>query len=329
MPDPSPDTLAGDESGIIPAAGYRGRFAPSPTGRLHFGSLLTALASYLEACTKCGEWWVRIENLDPPREVKGAAVEILRSLEAFGFEWHGPVLYQSDRFESYREQLEPLARQQLIYPCNCSRKDIAAVARNGVEGAIYPGTCRHRALHDQPGHALRLRTHDGPIHFRDRIQGDISQCLESQFGDIVIRRADGLFAYQLAVVVDDWHQGITHVVRGCDLLHSTTRQIHLQHSLGLPTPIYAHLPLALDATGHKLSKRDSAHPVDPRHPIPSLLMAMHLLGQPAPPAQIDNLDDFWRWAKANWTLTRVPATRTLPITPWNTAPEGPPDQCPA
>jgi glutamyl-Q tRNA(Asp) synthetase len=286
---------------------YRGRFAPSPSGALHFGSLVAALASYADARAAGGEWLLRVENLDPPRELPGAADQILHTLETFGFAWDGPVLYQSDRFAFYREISEGLKQQGLAYPCSCSRKQLAAIARHGIEGPIYPGSCRGAGLLDRPNRALRLLTEEAPILFCDRIQGLIEQSVQREFGDFVIRRADGLFAYQLAVVVDDWQQGINHIVRGCDLLHSTSRQIQLQRCLGVQTPNYAHLPLALDGQGRKLSKSAADLPLDPANPLPALRAAWRFLRQAPLPAEIERLDEFWAWALANWSLAHVPA----------------------
>ncbi|MEO5342317.1 MAG: tRNA glutamyl-Q(34) synthetase GluQRS [Gammaproteobacteria bacterium SHHR-1] len=303
--DSGPDPADGGRQARLP---YCGRFAPSPTGTLHFGSLVAALASYADARAAAGRWLVRIENLDPPREVPGSADRILRALEAFGFAWDGPVLYQSERSTLYREVCEDLKRQGLAYVCSCSRKQIAARAPSGIEGPIYPGSCRRAGLVDRTGRALRLLTQEQAIDFDDRIQGPLRQRVQSEFGDFVIRRADGPFAYQLAVVVDDWQQGVNQVVRGCDLLHSSTRQIHLQRCLGAPRPGYAHLPLVLDRQGRKLSKSSADQPLDPANPLPALRAAWGFLDQPAPPAQIERLDEFWDWALANWSLARIRRT---------------------
>lgn len=294
--------------------GYRGRFAPSPTGKLHFGSLVAAVASYLDARALGGEWLVRIENIDPPREVPGSAGSILATLEAFGFEWDGEVLYQSDRFERYREVAGQLRREGMAYPCACSRKEIGAVAPLGHDGHIYPGTCRNGLPPGREGLALRLLTHDRPIGFEDRIQGPITQSVASESGDFVILRADGWFAYQLAVVVDDQDQGITQILRGCDLLHSTPRQIHLQRLLGFATPVYAHVPVVLDDSGKKLSKQDLAHPIDPGNPLPALGMALRFLNQKPPPPEVDNLEDWWAWAAGHWQTGRVPKGEALRFT---------------
>jgi glutamyl-Q tRNA(Asp) synthetase len=294
---------------------YRGRFAPSPTGPLHFGSLVAAVGSYLDARSRGGEWLVRIEDLDPPREKPGAAAAILRTLEAFGFEWDGEVLYQSDRVGRYREVLAELLTRRTAYLCSCSRKEIADSAVTGIEGPVYPGTCRTGPDPDRPATTLRVRTDDTPIAFQDRIHGKLSQRLASEIGDFIIRRADGLTAYQLAVVVDDADQGVTAVVRGADLLHSTPRQIHLQRLLNLPEPEYAHLPLVLDREGRKLSKQSSSRPVDPANPRPALEAALRFLGQPLPEQSPTELDELWRWAIERWDIGRVPPHNPIDL-PW-------------
>ena len=293
-------------------APYRGRFAPSPTGPLHFGSLVAALGSYAEARAQGGEWWVRMEDLDRPREVPGAARAILTTLEAFGFEWDGPVLYQSQRTDAYAAALDHLGEQGLLYACACSRREIAAAGIPGPEGPLYPGTCRTKATRGRGARAIRLRVETPPISFQDEVQGLVTQDLEMEVGDFILRRADGLHAYQLAVVVDDALQGISHVVRGADLTRSTPRQILLQQYLGLPTPIYAHLPLVLDGEGRKLSKSDAAAPVDSRNPVPTLLQAWAFLGQPAFAEPPLNPVEFWGQALASWHLARVPPAASRP-----------------
>jgi glutamyl-Q tRNA(Asp) synthetase len=286
---------------------YRGRFAPSPTGPLHFGSLVAALASYLDARARNGEWLVRIEDVDQSRVIAGAADDILRALDRFGFEWDGAVACQSRRTALYESALDALRRLGAAYDCACSRRDVARSGRVGAEGPVYPGTCRRGLPHDAAPRAVRVHTHDDPIEFVDRVYGRQSARLESTLGDFVVRRADGFFAYQLAVVVDDAEQGATHVVRGADLLSSTPRQVYLQGLLGLPTPEYAHVPVVLGADGRKLSKRDLAHPVDPHDPLPALLAAWQFLGQAEEVVQAASLADFWAFAIAQWELGRVPA----------------------
>jgi glutamyl-Q tRNA(Asp) synthetase len=290
-------------------AGYRGRFAPTPSGPLHFGSLVAAMASYLEARVAGGEWLVRIEDIDPPRIVAGAADDILRTLEAFGFEWDGEVLYQSQRGTAYRDALEHLLRQGLIYPCTCSRKQLAEQARRGVDGPVYPGTCRGRATGPIQA-AQRLRVPEGRIAFADDLQGRIACEVARECGDFVLRRADGVWSYQLAVVIDDADQGVTHVVRGADLIASTPRQIVLQRLLGLPTPAYLHLPVVLDPRGDKLSKQTLAERVDARAPLPALLAAWRFLNQ-MPPGRLSDPEEFWSMARTHWDRSRLPPVRGL------------------
>jgi len=290
-----------------------GRFAPSPTGPLHFGSLVAALASCLEARARGGRWLVRMEDVDAPRCRPEYAADILRTLEAFGFAWDGPVMVQGARTARYAETLERLKTLGAVYPCGCTRAELAA-APAGVDGApVYPGTCRAGLPPGKTARAWRLRV-DGVVEFTDAVQGPQAQDLARAVGDCVLRRADGLFAYQLAVVVDDAEQGIDHVVRGADLIHSTARQIFLQRQLGYPTPAYAHLPVAVDATGAKLSKQTCAAPVDARDPAPALFAAARFLGQNPPEAlRRATGADFWAWATAHWKLDTVPRVMSQAI----------------
>jgi glutamyl-Q tRNA(Asp) synthetase len=285
---------------------YRGRFAPSPTGPLHFGSLVAAVGSYLSARAQGGEWLVRMEDLDPPREVKGAADDILRTLEVYGFEWDGAVLYQSRRRDAYESAIDILRHQGALYACGCTRKEIADSSVHGIEGLVYPGTCRAGLAAGRRAHALRVRTDQAKIEFVDRLQGRQHSSLERDIGDFVVRRADGLFAYQLAVVVDDAEQGITEVVRGADLLASTPRQIHLQQLLGVPTPGYLHLPAALNDQGEKLSKQTLAAPLPLRDPESVLWQVLEFLGQsPAPEWRRLPRADFWAAAIERWTEATI------------------------
>lgn len=286
---------------------YRGRFAPTPSGPLHFGSLIAALGSYLDARAAGGEWLVRMEDVDPPRVVAGAADAILRSLESHGLEWGGPVMYQSRRGPAYREALETLRDQGLVYACACSRKQLAETAPRGVDGPVYPGTCR-RARHGPDGRALRLLVPDTRVVFDDRLLGAVACDVARECGDFPLRRADGVYTYQLAVVIDDAEQGISHVVRGADLLVSTPRQIVLQRYLDLPTPRYLHLPVALDAHGDKLSKQTLAAPLHDGRPLPALRAAAAFLGMACPP-DLDELAAFRAWAVAAWPATRPPPLR--------------------
>ncbi len=301
---------------------YIGRFAPSPTGPLHFGSLIAAVASYLQAKANNGKWLVRMEDLDKPREMAGAADNILHTLEGFGFDWdglntHGDVMYQSQRTAVYEKALAALKTRKLVYPCTCSRKEIAdSSTQTGIEGKIYPKTCLAHAPRANNHEALRAVTLDESLSFNDAIQGEISQNLAKEIGDFVLKRADGLFAYQLAVVVDDAAQKITHVVRGADLLGSTARQIYLQQLLSLPTPNYAHVPIAVNKNGEKLSKQTLAAPISMRLAGQQLFDALCFLGQ-NPPAEMQNAtpNEVWRWAFAHWSLARVPRTRSIQWAP--------------
>ncbi|MGA7801974.1 MAG: tRNA glutamyl-Q(34) synthetase GluQRS [Gammaproteobacteria bacterium] len=300
----------GDRPG---APRYRGRFAPSPTGPLHFGSLVAATASYLDARSRGGQWYVRMEDVDRPREMPGAAKRILHTLESLGLHWDGAVLYQSQRHAAYDAALEQLAASGAIYPCACSRREIADSAVAGPAGAVYPGTCRNGLPPGRTGRALRARVAAQPIAFEDRLQGRRCQHLATEVGDFVVRRADGFIAYQLAVVVDDAAQHITDVVRGCDLLDSTPRQIHLQRRLGLPTPAYLHLPVAVNANGDKLGKQTGARSIEDREPRGLLLDVLRFLNQRPPEALAHGTrDELWRWAISHWNAERIPAATTRP-----------------
>lgn len=292
-------------------ARYRGRFAPSPTGPLHFGSLVAAVGSFLEARTRGGEWLVRMEDLDPPRVAPGAADDILRALQAYGLEWDGSVARQSERSDAYHGALHRLRQGGRVYPCVCSRREIADSAVAGSEGPVYPGTCREGVAAGRTARSLRLSTQGATIEFDDAVQGRVAHDLERESGDFVLYRADEVYAYQLAVVVDDAEQGFTDVVRGADLLGSTPRQIYLQGLLGLPRPRYAHLPVAVNAAGEKLSKQTFAVPLDASRPLPALVAALEFLGQRPPPELArGTLREFWDWALKNWNFARVPRART-------------------
>lgn len=284
---------------------YRGRFAPSPTGPLHFGSLIAAVGSYLSARAAGGEWLVRIEDLDPPRTVPGAADDILRALEILGFEWHGEVLYQSTRSAAYAAAVERLLAQGDAFECTCSRAEILAAAEGPAtpgEELRYPGWCRSGVRAAQRDRAIRFLTPPGEVVFDDLLQGHVAVDVSREVGDFVIRRRDGLFAYQLAVVVDDAEQGITHVVRGVDLLNSSPRQILLQRRLRLATPMYAHMPLAIGPDGVKLSKSAGAAKLDLRRPAEALWRALRFLRQNPPPAlRYASPAGLWDWAVEHWT----------------------------
>ncbi len=301
---------------------YRGRFAPSPTGPLHFGSLIAAVGSYLDAKHNNGTWRVRMEDLDTPRCMPGAANDILRTLDAFGLHSDEPVIYQSQRTAAYEEALQKLQAIDAVYPCCCTRKEIADSALHGIEGFVYPGTCRNGMAHQRTTPAWRVHTghHPSPlplppsqIRFDDALQGHTSQNLEKDIGDFVVKRADGLFAYQLAVVLDDAFQDITHIVRGADLLASTPRQIHLQRLLGFNTPAYMHFPIAVNEAGEKLSKQTLAAPVDTSHPVKTLLHVLEFLQQHPPAKLADyNAEAVLDWAIENWDATEMRGIATLP-----------------
>lgn len=299
---------------LIPPAApaiYRGRFAPTPSGPLHFGSLVAALGSYLEARSRGGEWLLRMEDVDGPRTVPGAAAEILRTLEAFGFQWDGPVLYQSQRLDAYGLALERLVAAGLAYPCACSRKEVQAAGGGlSVDGAPrYDGHCRRGLAPGRRPRAWRLAVPERYYGIQDGLLGDLGHDLGQAVGDFVLRRADGQYAYQLAVVVDDGFQGINQVVRGADLVASTPRQLYLQDCLGLPRPAYVHLPVVTNVQGEKLSKQTRARGLDPSRPLPALWQAWAFLGQLPPEGAGDSLADFWAWSLAHWDLGRVPALR--------------------
>lgn len=296
------------------AVPYCGRFAPSPTGPLHFGSLIAAVGSYLEARKHGGTWLIRMEDLDPPREMPGAAGLILKTLERHGFEWDGEVVYQSRRAPAYEAALDALEQRGLLYPCACTRKEIADSAIHGIEGPVYPGTCRAGLAPGKIERARRVRVDDREIAFDDALQGRIAQHLARDIGDFVLKRADGHYAYQLAVVVDDAAQGVTHIVRGADLLDSTPRQIYLQQLLGLPQPRYAHLPVAANSAGEKLSKQTRASPLAPDNPAPALWQALQFLGQ-NPPAELQGSrpDQVWEWALAHWNMANVPRKKSIMV----------------
>lgn len=293
---------------------YIGRFAPSPTGPLHFGSLVTAVASYLDARSNQGKWLLRMEDLDKPREVTGAAADILSTLEAYGFEWDDTIMYQSQRNDAYERTLATLKRMQCIYPCTCTRKEIAdSSEQTGIEGAIYPKTCLHQPIKEHHPVAWRIKTPDKLIHFKDAVHGDITQNLCKEFGDFVLKRADSQFAYQLAVVVDDAEQGVTNIVRGADLLNSTTRQIYLQQLLGFTRPNYMHIPIVTNTLGQKLSKQTLAAPILVSEASSSLWQALLFLNQ-NPPESIkhETIGQLWNWAISNWQAELIASKSSIP-----------------
>lgn len=287
---------------------FRGRFAPSPTGPLHFGSLITAVASFLEAKNQGGDWLVRMEDLDTPRIQPGVADLILYTLDAFGFAWQGEVIYQSHRTDLYEAAMQHLD----IYPCSCSRREIADSAVHRIDGYIYPKTCLFHVPKTNMSTAWRVKTSDFNVQFIDAIQGNICQNVSRDIGDFVIKRADGIFAYQLAVVVDDFAQSISHIVRGADLLDSTPRQIFLQKKLGYPTPRYAHVPIATNVAREKLSKQTLAEPLSVANANQQLFRALLFLGQ-NPPVELRNspLSDVWQWAFKHWSLKKIASQRAI------------------
>lgn len=290
----------------ITASPYIGRFAPTPSGHLHFGSLVAALASYLDARSVGGRWLMRMEDLDPPREEPGAQAAILKALESYGFEWDGEMVRQSDRHDAYAEVLNRLFNQGLAYACTCSRKQLEPYH------GIYPGFCRN-AGHGTEDAAIRLRVPELEYHFIDRVQGEFRQHLGRDVGDFVIRRRDGLYAYQLAVVLDDAWQGITDIVRGADLLDSTPRQLYLQELLGLPQPRYLHIPLITQPDGNKLGKSYRSPPLTEDQATPLLLRALRALGQ-SPGAELEYATprEVLNWGIAHWDARSIPRTLALP-----------------
>ena len=281
---------------------YIGRFAPSSTGPLHFGSLVAAVASYCDAKANQGQWLLRIEDLDRLREVVGASDDIINTLQVYGFVWDGNILYQSARSTAYQAALDELKSQGMVYPCTCSRKTIADIAeQKGIEGAIYPQTCLHQAIDLNKTPAWRFKTPDQETRFNDMALGLQSQHVAIEIGDFVIKRADGVFAYQLAVVVDDAAQGVTHVVRGEDLLTSTARQILLQDALGFTHPIYRHTPIVTNTLGQKLSKQTQAEPLPLDSVSTHLCRAFEFLTL-NPPAYLASAtsNDCWEWAIQAW-----------------------------
>ena len=279
-----------------------GRFAPSPTGDLHFGSLVSAVGSYLEAKSVGGLWLLRVEDIDPPREIAGSAAGIINDLSRLGLFPDGPVLYQSSRLGAYQEAVNLLLEKGLAYPCACSRKDLSASGR-------YAGTCRKGIPPGKIPRSIRLRVETSVVAFNDRLQGLVSNSPAETGGDFIIRRADGLFAYQLAVVVDDNFQGVTQVVRGADLLESSYRQICLQKALGFTSPSYMHLPVVLSANGKKLSKRTRSDPLKHQEPAAVVKQALDFLGQNPPPGL--SLNDLWTWSIKHWNSDLIPRANAI------------------
>ncbi|WP_028683406.1 tRNA glutamyl-Q(34) synthetase GluQRS [Pseudomonas chlororaphis] len=288
------------------ASSYIGRFAPTPSGHLHFGSLVAALASYLDARAAGGRWLLRMEDLDPPREEPGAQAAILKALESYGFEWDGEMVRQSERHAAYAEVLDRLFNLGLAYACTCSRKQLEPYH------GIYPGLCRN-AGHSQEDAAIRLRVPELEYRFTDRVQGELRQHLGRDVGDFVIRRRDGLYAYQLAVVLDDAWQGVTDIVRGADLLDSTPRQLYLQELLGLPQPRYLHVPLITQPDGHKLGKSYRSPPLAADQATPLLLRALRALGQKTDSEMVHaSPREVLSWGIEHWDALLIPRTLSVP-----------------
>lgn len=285
---------------------YIGRFAPTPSGPLHFGSIVAALASYLDAKSNAGRWLVRIDDLDSPRVRPGAADAILSSLELLGLHWDGEIQYQNNRHEAYRAGLDMLWANQLIYACACPRKL--------VKGRPYPGTCRSRELEPDTGHALRLIIAENDIRLEDKLQGGVVRDLRQTTGDFIVRRSDNLFAYHMATVIDDAWQGVTDIVRGGDLLEAAFCQVYLQTCLNLPRPDYCHVPVAVDKYGRKISKSDSRQDVLAGYPPGMLLLdALRFLGQdPVQELSTASAAEIIHWGIENWRIDRIP--RSLEIT---------------
>lgn len=301
-----------------PPPPYRGRFAPSPTGPLHFGSLIAALASYCDARHAGGEWLVRIEDVDVPRSRAGAERAILEALARYGFAWDGPVVRQSERTALYAAALARLVAAGDAYECACTRRELESAPLGPAGERVYPGTCRDgipagRARRTQRAWRVRVGGGSAVVDYRDRLGGRVVQDLVRDVGDFVVKRADGLFAYQLAVVVDDAQAGVTDVVRGADLAASTPRQIFLQRRLGYPTPSYLHVPVAVDASGLKLSKETRAAAL-PDDPLPALVAAWRFLEQALPSGSAGpaTVAEFWAHALAAWTPSRLPPVSMLP-----------------
>lgn len=283
-----------------------GRFAPTPSGPLHFGSLVAALASYLDSRTRGGRWLLRIDDLDRDREAKGAGEIIVSDLAALGFEWDGPVYTQHERSTRYRQAVDELLAAGLAFPCACTRREIQEQNEPGEPTAIYPGTCRNGLPPGREGRSVRLRIPDETLCFEDEWAGTIRQSLARDVGDFVVWRVEGMASYHLATVLDDADAGVTRVVRGADLLDSTPRQILLQQLLGLPTPAYAHFPLVRAADGRKLGKQTHASRIDTRHPARTLVAGLGFLNQ-APPEALESatLNEVWGWAMTHWRASAV------------------------
>lgn len=300
-------------------APYRGRFAPSPSGELHFGSLIAAVASYLQARTQKGEWLLRIEDIDENRTVKHSDQHILQALELFGFEWDGDIVYQSQRKSLYQDYLDALIEAKQVFACDCTRSQLRQQAEqqnqdHAVNTTVYPGICRNKALSLTRPLSLRCLTSTTNICFNDQIQGHYQVNLADDCGDFIVKRRDGFFAYQLVVVIDDAEQGITDIVRGADLLSSTPQQIYLQQLLNLAPVSYAHLPVAMQKHGSKLSKSHQDLAVRKQIPAEILHTVFSYLQQSPPPELArSSVDEIWQWAFDNWDISQIRPAREIII----------------
>ena len=286
--------------------GYVGRFAPTPSGPLHLGSLLTAVASYIDARSHAGAWRLRVDDIDTPRVVPGAESQILRTLEVHGLGWDGAVVHQSENVGEYASKLADLRKSGLVFFCNCTRRSLD-------RSAAYPGTCREQRL-PAPDTSTRVRVDDTTWSFTDLIVGEYSERLPDTVGDFIVRRRDGIASYQLAVVVDDDLLGVSHVLRGSDLLDNTARQLYLMAALGLRAPSYLHVPVVVDARDIKLSKHDKASMIDDHFPTRNLATVLQLLAQPLPESGIESSapDEVLSWAIAHWDRNAIPTTLSIP-----------------
>lgn len=296
---------------------YRGRFAPTPSGPLHMGSLFTALASYLQARAKGGQWLVRIDDLDTPRNVPGADTVILQQLESHGLQWDEAPRYQSQHIEQYQHALNVLTERKLLYACTCTRAELATTSIAGPDGPVYAGTCRNKSIGTEK-HSLRVRADDSSLSFVDLLLGKQTRQLRREIGDFVVQRSDGILGYQLACAVDEFEQGITEVIRGADLLDSTFRQLFIQALLGLKHAQYGHLPVLVQSDGKKLSKQNRAAPIEAKNASSNLMRCLTALGQNpvaslsgATPAEVVS------WAIRHWDLARIPKKAALQ---WSNSP---------
>jgi glutamyl-Q tRNA(Asp) synthetase len=293
---------------------YIGRFAPSPTGPLHLGSLYTAIASYLQARSRQGKWLLRIDDLDSFRIIPQATDRILKTLELYGLYWDESIFYQSQNLALYTDAIQQLEHLDKTYPCVCTRKQLAKLRSNNAATSIYPRYCRNQNIDPSTAYALRIKTDNTLISFQDALQGSIAQVMDSEHGDFIIQRKDRIIAYQLAVTVDDHYQQITEVVRGYDLLDSTAKQIHLQHQLGYATPDYLHVPVITDKTGCKLSKQSFAQAAPKKHPEAILFRLLSLLKQ-HPPIELEHasVQELLNWAICNWNPDTLKKTRAIKL----------------